>query len=193
MFALLHCAERAMSKRGKTSSAPPPPPAPPSCDVVFEGGRRPRPPKGHRQRGAGSVQVDKGPVEKDGITIQSYQRLPTQLLQQWTDKQKRPKMQFRTVSPGGAGLHRLEVVLPDAKNSSKDLHYCPAESFAAAAQAKEFAALLALMDLQPTLPLERKLPEPYRCVSEYCVYIKLIVRYLLLVRQCLSITIYVCT
>jgi hypothetical protein len=112
------------------------------------------------------VQVDKGPVEKDGITIQSYQRLPTQLLQQWTDKQKRPKMQFRTVSPGGAGLHRLEVVLPDAKNSSKDLHYCPAESFAAAAQAKEFAALLALMDLQPTLPLERKLPEPYRCVNK---------------------------
>lgn len=59
-------------------------------------------------------------------------------------------------------MHRMEVVLPDPKNSAKDLHYCPTESFPTVTQAKEFAALLALMDLQGTLPLEMKLPEPYR-------------------------------
>ena len=56
----------------------------------------------------------------------------------------------------------LEIILPDARNTAKDLHYCPSEKFPTPAQAKEFAALLALMDLQGTLPLEQKLPEPYK-------------------------------
>jgi hypothetical protein len=46
----------------------------------------------------------------------------------------------------------------------KDLNFCPAESFDTIEQAREFAALLALKHLTPTLPLERKMPEPFAAV-----------------------------
>lgn len=60
------------------------------------------------------------------------------------------------------GLFRFRIVLPDRKNSAKDMAFCPTESFHTAAQGREHAALLALLKLQEDQPLERKLPEPYK-------------------------------
>ena len=62
-------------------------------------------------------------------------------------------------SPPG---HRFKVLLVDSKNSKNDLHFCPIQSFESDAIAKDYAALLALFQLQNNIPLERKLPEPYR-------------------------------
>ena len=59
-------------------------------------------------------------------------------------------------------LFRFRIVLPDRKNSAKDMAFCPTESFHTAAQGREHAALLALLKLQEDQPLERKLPEPYK-------------------------------
>lgn len=59
-------------------------------------------------------------------------------------------------------MFRSQIVIPDRKNSAKDLHFLPTVSFSTAAQAKEHAALLALLKLQEDQPLERKLPEPYK-------------------------------
>lgn len=56
-------------------------------------------------------------------------------------------------------------MIPDRKNSAKDLSFLPTMSFNTAAQGKEHAALLALLKLQEDQPLERKLPEPYKSVS----------------------------
>ena len=53
-------------------------------------------------------------------------------------------------------------MLPDRKNSAKDMAFCPTESSHTAAQGREHAALLALLKLQEDQPLERKLPEPYK-------------------------------
>lgn len=42
-----------------------------------------RPPKGHRQRGAGTVIVSKPPVlTEDGILLKPFERLPTTMLQE---------------------------------------------------------------------------------------------------------------
>lgn len=65
-------------------------------------------------------------------------------------------------SPCTQGLFRFRIVLPDRKNSAKDMAFCPTESFHTAAQGREHAALLALLKLQEDQPLERKLPEPYK-------------------------------
>lgn len=64
--------------------------------------------------------------------------------------------------PRKQGLFRFRIVLPDRKNSAKDMAFCPTESFHTAAQGREHAALLALLKLQEDQPLERKLPEPYK-------------------------------
>lgn len=60
------------------------------------------------------------------------------------------------------GQSRCSVLVRDAKKADKDLTFTPVQSFDTVAAAKEHAALLALWHLQPTIPLERKLPEPYR-------------------------------
>ena len=59
------------------------------------------------------------------------------------------------------GRGRLNVLLPDKKNSKDDLNFCPVQSFESDKLAKDFAALLALFHLQRKIPLERKLPEPF--------------------------------
>ena len=108
-----------------------------------EGGPRKRPPKGHRQRGAGAVMVDKGawrwvymvcvlcvwgyvgvctlsppppkknmthhkihhhqkkktkgPIERGGVVVQSWQRVPSTLLQEHCQREKRPRPSYRWV------------------------------------------------------------------------------------------------
>ncbi|CAN0324203.1 unnamed protein product, partial [Discosporangium mesarthrocarpum] len=90
------------------------------------------------------------------------QRLPSQLVQQYVDRQKRKKPLYHPVKMLEQSQFRMSLVLPDGKNSAKDLAFCPTESFDTKAQAKEHAALLCLLQLQQDQPLERKLPEPYK-------------------------------
>ena len=57
------------------------------------------------------------------------------------------------------------VFVNDAKNSSYDMNFCPTQSdFESDKVAKDYAALLALVEVQSKMPLENKLPEPYRSV-----------------------------
>lgn len=57
---------------------------------------------------------------------------------------------------------RVRCVLPDDKNSAKDLKFCPMQDFDSLDEAKHCAALLAFKYIEPQRPLERKLPDPYR-------------------------------
>lgn len=60
------------------------------------------------------------------------------------------------------GCFRVRCVLPDDKNSTKDLKFCPTQDFDTLDEAKHCAALLAFKYIEPQRPLERKLPDPYR-------------------------------
>lgn len=58
--------------------------------------------KGHKQRGAGAVLSASGPVEtRSGVVKKDWQRLPTQLLLEWTQREKRPKPQYYHARPNG--------------------------------------------------------------------------------------------
>lgn len=95
--------------------------------------------------------------------LQSWQRIPTQLLQEYCQRDKRPRPEYHRRKPAAPGQSRYCVLVRDSKKADKDLTFTPAQSFDTDPAAKEHAALLALFHLQPTIPLERKLPEPYRC------------------------------
>lgn len=114
--------------------------------------------RGHRQRGAGTVITAKpAMVTNDGIVLKAHERLPSQILHEYCQREKRPIPQYFSEPPG----RRFKVVLRDAKNSRNDLSYCPVQSFESETLAKNYAALLALFQLQRAFPLERKLPEPF--------------------------------
>ncbi|CAM9111540.1 unnamed protein product, partial [Ectocarpus fasciculatus] len=142
-----------MGKKGTSSSsskpaaAPAPAPEPPK-----------RKPRGHRQKGAGTVIVAPPPVvTSDGVVLAPHMRLPSVLVREYCQREKRPlPMFFDSPKP-----NRQTCVLRDPKNSKDDLRFLPVQSFESPTQAREYAALLALQHLQPSLPLERKLPEPY--------------------------------
>lgn len=59
-------------------------------------------------------------------------------------------------------LLSVRCVLPDEKVSSKDLVFSPEQAAPTLDEAKHCAALLAIHYLEPLLPLERKLPDPFR-------------------------------
>ena len=115
--------------------------------------------KGHRQKGAGTVIVGKAPVvTNDGVVLRAHERLPTQLLQEWTQREKRPAPRYKARPPG----NRFMVFINDAKNSAHDMNFCPVQTdFESEKVAKDYAALLALEKVQGNMPLENKLPEPY--------------------------------
>jgi ATP-dependent RNA helicase DHX57 len=119
--------------------------------------------KGHKQKGA-SGQVasiaQAATVTSVGKTcLEQWQRLPTQLLLEYCKKQKRAAPVYQLVARSS---FRYQCILPDGKNPEKDLIFVPASSVKNEEQAQEEAAMLALLELTPTLPHERKLPEPYR-------------------------------
>lgn len=117
-----------------------------------------RPPRGHRQKGAGTVIVAKPPtVTTDGIVLAPHMRLPSVLVREHCQREKRPL----PVYFDSRGPNQQTCLLKDPKNSKDDLKFCPVQHFETPMQAKEYASLLALFHLQPTLPLERRLPEPY--------------------------------
>jgi hypothetical protein len=115
--------------------------------------------RGHRQRGAGTVITAKPAViTDDGVIIKAHERLPSTLLREFCQREKRPLPKYEHVGPG----RRARVILADAKNAKYDLIFCPPEqAFESDKVANDTAALLALWNFQKTLPLERKLPEPY--------------------------------
>ena len=51
--------------------------------------------------GAGAITVDKGPVERGGVEVQSWQRVPSQLLNEHCQREKRPKPMYYTQSRCG--------------------------------------------------------------------------------------------
>jgi hypothetical protein len=117
-----------------------------------------KPPKGHRQRGAGTVITAKPPVVTgDGVVLKAHERLPSQLLHEYCQGQKRPTPSYFPNPPG----NRFRVVLRDGKNDKNDLTFATPQSFETSSMARDFAALLALFHVQRNFPLERRLPEPY--------------------------------
>eukprot|EP01038_Epipyxis_sp_PR26KG_P008683 gene8683-11734_t len=118
-----------------------------------------KPPKGHRQKGAGTVITAKPAiVTNDGIVLKAHERLPSQLLHEYCQREKRTTPRY---FPNPPGL-KFTVLLADSKNSRNDMRFSPLQSVDSEAVAKDYAALLALFQFQKSLPLERKLPEPYR-------------------------------
>jgi ATP-dependent RNA helicase DHX57 len=121
--------------------------------------------KGHKQKGASGQVALKGESAKTtavGKTaIAQWQRLPSQLLQDVCAKQRRPSPKFKNIEPK-SNMFKYRCIVPDAKESDKDLFFVPSNSVANSEQAKEEAALLALLDMTPKLPHERTLPEPYK-------------------------------
>mmetsp|Transcript_14777 Transcript_14777/g.22295 ORF Transcript_14777/g.22295 Transcript_14777/m.22295 type:complete len:1277 (+) Transcript_14777:83-3913(+) len=112
--------------------------------------------RGAKEQRVAAKLVDAGPKREleTGVTVAGWQKLPSILISEWCKKEKRPAPRY-VGAPGG----RMRLVLTDPKKSEKDLHFCPREEHALP---KETAALLALDYIQPNLPLERKLPEPFR-------------------------------
>ena len=114
--------------------------------------------KGHRQRGAGTVVTAKpAVVTGDGVVLKPHECLPCALLHEYCQREKRPTPCYIPKPPG----RRMEVVLHDSKNSKNDLRFATEQSFNTDSIARDYAALLALFQLQRQMPLERRLPEPY--------------------------------
>ncbi|KAJ1444519.1 hypothetical protein M885DRAFT_474356 [Pelagophyceae sp. CCMP2097] len=125
--------------------------------------------RGAKETRVAAKLTDKGPITaKDGIKVESWQRLPSTLIGEWCQREKRPRPDYRTARPAkgaqGDFKCRYRCILPDKKKpgSEHDLTFCPTAAFATEPSARESAALLALFHVMPLLPLELKLPEPYR-------------------------------
>jgi len=122
--------------------------------------------KGHKQKGASgqTATADKEAqtTEVGKTTIQTWQKLPSHILRDFaTSKKKFLKPKFKALEDK-PGKYKYRVILPDPKDSKKDLFFVPPSTVANEEQAKEEAALLALLHVTPELPHERKLPEPYK-------------------------------
>ncbi|KAE9074349.1 DExH-box ATP-dependent RNA helicase [Phytophthora fragariae] len=117
---------------------------------------------GHRQRGAGTVSVSKGESLRQGVLCKEWQRTPQQLLHEFCQAKKRRGAFYPRAKSRDDTKFRVRCVLPDAKDSSKDLSFCPEQEFDSQDEAKHCAALLALKHVEPLRPHERKLPDPYR-------------------------------
>jgi ATP-dependent RNA helicase DHX57 len=162
--------------------------APPACtcDDPFQcdcGNRPPRPSrghkwdsatqqwggKGHKQKGAALGQAafvakeQKVTTAVGNTTLAAHQRLPSQILAEYCQKHKRPRHFYNEIPTKQAGkAFQYRLILPESDAKKDSLRFIPAEAVANAEQAKEEAALLALLHFTPNLPHERKLPEPYR-------------------------------
>ncbi len=83
-----------------------------------------RKPKGHRQKGAGTIIKSPPPVvTSEGICLLPHQRLPSNLLQEYCQKEKRIKPKYERIAGG-----IMKVLLEDQKNTKYDLSFCPAQA-----------------------------------------------------------------
>jgi ATP-dependent RNA helicase DHX57 len=121
--------------------------------------------KGHKQKGGSGqtkfVAESAKTTEKGKTSVAQWQQLPSQLLQEVCKRQRRPPPKFKNIETKGS-VYKYRCIVPDPKESDKDLFFVPSHSVGNDEQSKEEAALLALLDLTPKLPHERKLPEPYK-------------------------------
>jgi ATP-dependent RNA helicase DHX57 len=121
--------------------------------------------KGHKQKGGSGqtkfVAEKEKTTEKGQTKIAQWQQLPSQLLQEYCKRQRRAPPKFKNIETKGS-VYKYRCIVPDQKESDKDLFFVPSHSVGNEEQSKEEAALLALLDLTPKLPHERKLPEPYK-------------------------------
>ena len=123
--------------------------------------------KGHKQKGASgqiaSTQVAAKTTSIGKTVIESWQTLPSQLLNQQMKKLKRPNAKYISKSQKQQQKFKFLLICPDAKGKPEhDLKFIPGQPVANEEQAKEEAALLALFYFTPKIPQERKLPEPYK-------------------------------
>lgn len=122
--------------------------------------------KGHKQKGASgqvaSISQQAQVTTKGKTTISQWQRLPSQLLVDFCQRQKRPRPHYKQLPLSDTSAYKFRLIVKDTKQADKDLFFVPANAVQNEEQAREEAALLALLQLTPTLPHERKLPEPYR-------------------------------
>ena len=76
-------------------------------------------------------------------------------------KEGRPRPKYKSI-----GQYKFRVIIQDAKAARRgtdhDMIFVPADACGNEEQAREEAALLALLHLTPNIPHERKLPEPYK-------------------------------
>ena len=119
-------------------------------------------PRGHRQKGAGSTLTSRGDITVSGVVIKEWQRTPKQLLHEWTQKQKRPRPRYEQRPAKPAHMHRVSVYLADPKKKERSLRFTPDQSFPTLLQAQHAGALMSLQGIDPSIPHERKLPEPFR-------------------------------
>ena len=125
--------------------------------------------KGHKQKGASgqtaSVSKDAVVTRKGQTKIEQWQKLPSQLLADICKKEKRPPPKYKALDKHGS-KHKYRCIVQDAKQSRRggehDLILIPREAVDNEEQAREESALLALLQLTPKIPHERKLPEPYK-------------------------------
>jgi hypothetical protein len=154
-----------------------------TCDHPFEcscGNRPPRPSrghkwdpetqewggKGHKQKGASgqtALVAEAAKTTNVGKTqISQWQRMPSDLLKEHCQREKRKPPKFKNVAKDGDAKYLYRIVLPDNKDPDKDLFFVPARGVENEEQAMEEACILALLHQTPNLPHERKLPEPYK-------------------------------
>uniref|UniRef100_A0A0G4GCY8 Helicase ATP-binding domain-containing protein n=1 Tax=Chromera velia CCMP2878 TaxID=1169474 RepID=A0A0G4GCY8_9ALVE len=119
--------------------------------------------KGRQGSASSDPQGDGVPKEKgpDWIEMKPFQRMPKQLLHNFSQKEKRPKPQYN-FKRAPKGKWRSEVIMSDPKDKTKDLKFCPSESCEHKSHSDHYSALLALLHFQPSLPHEKILPSPFR-------------------------------
>jgi ATP-dependent RNA helicase DHX57 len=174
-----------MGKKDKKSKGAAPKDAPKcTCDHSFTclcGNRPERPSRGHKWDPESQEWGGKGHKQKGGsgqtafvskvaqttaigkTQLEQWQKMPSELLRDFCQKQKRPPPKFKEVLiDHGKTKFKVRVIVPDSKDRDKDLIVVPSRPVGNEEQAKEEASLLALLQLTPSLPHERKLPEPYK-------------------------------
>ena len=127
--------------------------------------------KGHKQKGASgqtaSVSKEAVVTKKGRTKIEQWQKLPSQLLADVCKREKRPPPKYKALDKNiPPGKHRYRCIVQDAKQTRRggehDIILIPREAVENEEQAREESALLALLQLTPKIPHERKLPEPYK-------------------------------
>jgi len=98
-----------------------------------------------------------------GVIVKEWQRLPRQLVQEYCQREKRPRPFYPRAFCNESNKFRVRCVVGDPKGKKeKDLMFCSNESFSSVNESEEWSSLLALKHLTPNLPLEQKLPDPYK-------------------------------
>ncbi|KAK6588343.1 rhomboid-like protein [Cryptosporidium xiaoi] len=92
--------------------------------------------------------------------MKPYMRTPKNLIHNYTQKEKRPKPKYNTLSCEN-GKYRYSIVLDDPKGKEENkMIFETNESFENMELAQNYAALLALKHLQGSRPLYKLLPAP---------------------------------